>query len=307
MKIYLSSAENSNNKKILAYVKEPKRLLLSYYYMKGKSDEKIKEMVNNFLKAGNDLMLDSGAHTFLNEIDSQTSGRKGIAQKKMTKTKETPQEYFEGYLKFLEKYHTCFSFIAELDVDVIVGYPLILKWRKRMENLGIAKEKIINVWHPTIPNGKDEWERWCKEGYICGIGGFPSIEIYNMLFQIANKHNARVHGFAMTKTWYMQTYPWFSVDSSSWNIGQRFGTVYYYDPATISVKPFHLGELRTNKGRMTMFLKTVYPKLDLEIPIHKLLKERSLSYIIDICNVYAFLKLEKALTSLWKARGVEFK
>lgn len=59
MRIWLSSAENYKGKDVLLNVPVKKNLLVSYYYMRSRSDEAVKTLLDNFINQGNTLMLDS--------------------------------------------------------------------------------------------------------------------------------------------------------------------------------------------------------------------------------------------------------
>jgi hypothetical protein len=309
MKIYLSSAETAGGTKVLMDVKQPKNLLVSYYYLRSWKDEKVVKLLEDFKKQGNSLFLDSGAHSFLNEVDSLTVGRKSIAQKKKTRTKGTPEEYFEKYLKFLKKYQHYFDLIAELDIDLIVGYKKVVEWRDNLRDIGIENSRLVLVYHPTIPNWTKEWEMWAKQGYCLGIGSFPSKEIHNYLFSVALKYKARVHGFAMTKNDYLLEYPWYSVDSSSWNIGQRYGCICYYDKKTYRVKTFKTKTILESNAGFLKFQADVWPKISgyLKISFKDFMyNRRKNSHYLDFCNVFAYMHQEKGLTELWSKRGINF-
>ena len=304
MKIYLSSAESKRCTKVLMDVKQPKNLLVSYYYLRSWKDERIIALLEGFKKQGGSLFLDSGAHSFLNEVDSLTVGRKSIAQKKKSVTKETPEAYFANYLEFLKKYQHYFDLIAELDIDLIVGYKRVVEWRKALKDIGIENSRLVLVYHPTIPNWTKEWELWAKQGYCLGIGSFPSKEIHHYLFGIALKYKARVHGFAMTKNDFLLEYPWYSVDSSSWNVGQRYGCLCYYNKKTFKTKTI----LESDAGFLK-FQSEVWPIISEYLKISFkdfMLNRRKNSHYLDFCNVFAYIEQEKGLTKLWSKRGINF-
>lgn len=308
MKIYLSSAENDKNQKVLLSVKEPKRVLVSYYYLRNKSDEKVHDVLSAYIEEGSEIMLDSGAHSFLNELDSiGGKGRKGMSQRKMSRTDVTPEEYIEGYFEFVAKFSNYFASIVELDIDAIVGYKKVCEWWDRFMALGL-KDKMVRVFHKSIPDSINEWERWCKEGYLLGIGGFPSIRVHNVLFTIALQYKAKVHGFAMTKTQFMLKYPWYSVDSSSWNTGQRFGILMYYN-GRMGISTCHLRKcLQETKG-ITMFMNRIFPTIHKylgDISLKNIATIKSNSAALDRISIAAFLELERKLTEIWKLRGVVY-
>jgi len=112
----------------------------------------------------------------------------------------------------------------------------------------------------------------------------------------------------MTKNKLIKEYPWYSVDSSTWNIGQRFGVLFYYDAKDFGVKAFRLQHKMCTKEGVAKFLKIIFPKIKnyIVVSAKDLISIRSNSKFIDIVNVYAFLEQEKQLTRLWEKRGVTF-
>ena len=312
MRVYLSSSETGRNAETLCLVKKDMNLLTTFYYLKHKSDSKIKEFLEKMKKISPSLFLDSGAYTFLNEYKTKMGIGKMNPQAKVTATKLTPQQYFDKYVAFVKKYQQYFEYIVEFDIDALVGYEQVLKWRKELL-AEIPAEKLIVVFHTTIPNCYAEWEKWCtsKEPWVLGIGGAAEGNIHRLgyMFKEALKYKKKVHGFAMTKNRYVIKYPWFSVDSSSWNIGQRFGTVLYFDPVDLGIHSFNLQRIYKEKGAYNKFLKDVFPKIQgyMQVSFEDLCTNRKYSNLIDVCNANAYIRQEIALTRLWEKRGVTFK
>jgi len=48
-----------------------------------------------------------------------------------------------------------------------------------------------------------------------------------MLIEMGRKYKRKVHGFAMTKPDYIRRFPFYSVDSTSWKAGSKYGITYY--------------------------------------------------------------------------------
>jgi hypothetical protein len=94
---------------------------------------------------------------------------------------------------------------------------------------------------------KDLLVHYLKEyGYVgLGTAGFhigpasnrPATEIQFLLscFEEADKHGGGFHGFAVTSYELMRALPWYSVDSSSWLGGARYGRMHLYDPLSQKV------------------------------------------------------------------------
>ena len=56
-----------------------------------------------------------------------------------------------------------------------------------------------------------DWLDECFSKYLCKKDGFPKV---------------KVHGFGITRLGIMLRYPWYSVDSTSWVISSRMGSIY---------------------------------------------------------------------------------
>ena len=165
-------------------------------------------------------MLDSGAFTFMRNSHSAPDW----------------DEYLDSYIDFINKNDVKLFF--ELDIDSVVGYDCVLRFRKRLEE-GTGK-KSIPVWH--FPRGKDEFLRMCEEYEYVAIGGLvPGNKEYSSKYwkyfpwyiKTAHEHNARIHALGFTNLNALKKYHFDSVDSSSWTAGSRFGTVYKFDGQTI--------------------------------------------------------------------------
>ena len=100
---------------------------------------------------------------------------------------------------------------------------------------------------------------------------------YTTLIKIANKYDCRVHGFAMTKLKALKTFPFYSVDSSSWNAIMVYGTS-TIRKAQKAEGIFEGYYARTPKGRTYLIQK----------------------------EIEAWNKREDFLTKLWESRGVKW-
>lgn len=206
MKICLAGcyAITNENKKI---IKESKYILESFYY--------IKEWQIPYIKDFDLFLLDSGAFTFMSNT------KKG---------KINWKEYIDKYIEFINKNDIKHFF--ELDIDVIVGYENVKKITKYIEEK--TNKKCIPVWHKS--RGIGEWERLTKEYDYVAIGGIVTKEIkpseqkyFIPLLKIAKKNNCKVHGLGYTNLKGLEKYKFYSVDSTSWKSGNRFGTLYLFE------------------------------------------------------------------------------
>lgn len=165
-----------------------------------------------------DYILDSGAFTYLNGANGEVDWDK----------------YIDRYADFINKYDVK-NFI-ELDIDPIVGIKEVERLRAKLEFL--TGKKSMPVWHKS--RGKQYWLDMVKEYDYVAIGGIVTKEIkpneykfFHWLLAEAKKQNCKVHGLGYTNLKGMEEYPFYSVDSSSWTSGTRFGHVYKFNGQTL--------------------------------------------------------------------------
>lgn len=161
-----------------------------------------------------DLFLDSGAFS-------------AYTQKKEIKINE--------YISFIKENEKYFSIYANLDVigDAAGTY----KNQKYMESKGLNP---LPVYHAPFED-PDIWlKKYMEEGYThIAFGGMAGKDVHkNNLLLILDKcfdkyicsadgtPKIKVHGFGMTSHDLLIRYPWYSVDSTSWVISSRLGSIY---------------------------------------------------------------------------------
>ena len=178
--------------------------LESFFYIK--DERKLIHKYNSFL-------LDSGAFTFMGQ----------------QKGKIDWHQYIENYANFINTYKVNHFF--ELDIDSIVGIDEVEKLRNKLELL--TGKQCIPVWHKS--RGLEYWKKMTKEYNYVAIGGIVTKEIkkqeYGMftgLLQLAKKEQCKVHGLGFTNIELLKKYPFYSVDSTTWLSGNRFGRLYKF-------------------------------------------------------------------------------
>ena len=187
-------------------------ILESFYY----TDEDTERLIPYF----GDFLLDSGAFTFM-----QGSHNKTINW----------DEYIETYADFIVRNNVQKYF--ELDIDVVVGYEMVLQFRKKLERL--TNRPCIPVWHKS--RGMQDFKKTCDEyGYIA-VGGIVSGEIksdeygkFPALIKEAHKRGAKIHGLGFTALNWLKVCHFDSVDSTAWTTGNRFGFVYKFTGKTMT-------------------------------------------------------------------------
>lgn len=201
-----------------------REILVSYFYIK-KGVGYYEDLLPKLVAEGGLFMTDSGGFSFL--------GDKEITEEKTTEEYWMP--YLEEYVAFLRKNKKYIYVAANLDLDRIVGREVVDKWNKKyFEPLEKEGLHIVYVAHKDFVNdyndvsGFKRLEDYCKRYKYVGVNqGWKkqAAKVYVM----ANKYKVRVHGFAWTQLPLLKKYPFFSVDSTSWLSGVRYGTVFDYD------------------------------------------------------------------------------
>lgn len=201
----LCLAGTSPRKYLLNEFLESKYFLESFYYYN--------DWQKSLLKQSELFLIDSGAFTFMNSKKQASINW---------------YNYLDRYAKFIRDNNIKHYF--ELDIDVVVGYKEVIRMRKYLENK--TYKKSIPVWHKS--RGLDEWIKMCKEYDYVAIGGFVVKEIkkkeykyIHYLLDIARKHNTKVHGLGFTGN-NVNEYKFYSVDSTSWIGGTRYGQIFIY-------------------------------------------------------------------------------
>lgn len=191
----------------------PSYILESYHYAKDhpKLLQYVKEINCSFL-------LDSGAFTYMNKKNVNVDW----------------DEYIFNYSEFIKSNNIDLFF--ELDIDSIVGLKEVERLRAKLERL--TNKKSIPVWHKS--RGLDYWKKMVKEYEYVAIGGIVTKEIkprehgvFTHLLKIAKKNNCKVHGLGFTNLRKLNKYKFYSVDSTSWLSGSRFGNVYFFLDKTL--------------------------------------------------------------------------
>lgn len=161
---------------------------------------------------GYNIFMDSGAYSF------------AVSKKAKSTDLDT---YFEKYLDYCIQNKDYIEMCVELDIDILIGTEKVEQWRDIMFDKGLNP---IVVWHPI--RGWEKWVQHCKDYDYVGfntINDFKSIRQIAPFMDISEKHDTKVHGFGTTKPDMMATMPFYSVDSTSWLAGGKYGNFYYFN------------------------------------------------------------------------------
>lgn len=142
----------------------------------------------------------------------------------------------EGYANYLARHADRID--AAITLDVIGGTA-----EQTDENTDRLRQRVPHV--PILPvfhygGDWDRLDRLCATNpYIC-LGGLTNVARqqrpvgawFTKAHQIATRHGCRLHGLGMTRHPWPAMWPWYSVDSSFWNMACRNGSINLYNPAT---------------------------------------------------------------------------
>ena len=192
-------------------IKEHRPFILESFYYCDADTERLLPLFGDF-------MLDSGAFTFMQDNSSHLNW----------------DEYIERYAAFIKRNDIQKFF--ELDIDSVVGYEQVKKYRKKLEKM--TGKQCIPVWHKS--RGTAEWKKMCDEYPYVAIGGIVSKEIkpeqykaFPLMITEAHRRKAKVHGLGFTNLTLLEKIHFDSVDSTSWTTGNRFGFIYRFDGRTM--------------------------------------------------------------------------
>jgi len=158
------------------------------------------------------LFLDSGAYS------AMMQGKEIILQ---------------DYIDFIKEHQHQLEVYANLDV---IGDPQAT-WdnQKEMERQGLNPLPVFHRWeeYTWLRKYIDAGYDYLALGGLVGTGEDSVVALtkhFDNVFSIIcdtpdNLPKIRTHGFGMTVFSLMRKYPWYSVDSSSWNVAGRFGSV----------------------------------------------------------------------------------
>ena len=124
-----------------------------------------------------------------------------------------------------------FTTYANLDV---IGDPVATMTNQRIleGDFGLAPLPVFHGGEPW-----DALEALIENGYrYIALGGLVAVsdkvlarKFLVRCFQIAADAGVVYHGFGQTDQWMMRSLPWYSVDSTTWLNGAKYGLVYLWD------------------------------------------------------------------------------
>jgi len=198
------------------------RILLSYWYYKDVDLDAL--FAKYFTAPYPDVFADSGAFS-------------AMSQK--------VEVNIDEYAAWLKRYKHLFSTYSNL--DVIGNAEATLKNQIILEDKhGLEPRPVVHA-----ANNYDPLEYYLSKGYkYIALGGLvpyaaqPKLRMRYLInaFKLA-QGKAVFHGFGVTSWEVMSQLPWYSVDSSSWGSGFRFGTIPLFDSKRGKFEKAKLGNI----------------------------------------------------------------
>ena len=280
LSIFYSGVEYESYLDIL-YELGIRNFLMSYEYLKGKGHSQLKKYSDMH------LFIDSGAYTYITNPEFESY------------TVEQWEDQIVKYLAWAKKHKDSIFAIADLDLQYLVGNEKVYEWRKKyfepfMLETGIP---VCFIYHEE---GLDQWEYMCKRYPYIGIslnvdGNIDEADLREK-FRIAEKYNTLIQGMASTRTAMLTQYPFYTVDSTTWNVGLKYGEISVWN------------ETKMSRIKKTDFESKAFPiisrydkKFDLD-----LIREEDKTELIRV-NAYAFVQAEKFIHERLRSKMYWFK
>jgi len=212
MTIYLGLVQGAKDLAAIAQAKVKKlNLLTSYHYFR---DANLDDLVQEHLAGIDvDIFADSGA------FSAWTQGKRID---------------LDDYAAWLRKWSHRFTCAATLDVigDPGASYAQTTKLRSLIDR----SLDVLPTFHFSGASSFDPLKRYIDEGYTyIALGGLVGAKNRALAsawiarcFQVKPDH-VRFHGFGVTAWRTLNAFAWYSVDSSSWTSGFRYGTLPLFD------------------------------------------------------------------------------
>jgi len=293
MKVYLAGMENAARADVV-----DKGIIdnafYSYYYLRGK---KAPVTLISGRKRIKNIILDSGAHSFFAETLSRRVS--ASVHVKKTKTKETPAEYFEEYVRWLKQWGHLVDYFVELDIGELVGQDTVMKWRETFKQEGLYN-KCITVYHPEVITFEEYLKMLddSQSRYVALEGVRPGTPMlpYLRLIKEAFDRKVKVHGFAFLKRKGLLKFPFYSVDGSSWLTGTQWG-------ASIAVIKNKIKQVRFIQKSEDLFAlsQEVDNLIEVLSDDPQTQREKRLEIAVD-----AYKLMQSYYTALWDSRGVHW-
>lgn len=249
--------------------------LMSYHYLQG-SKIPLHKRFENF--DGIRLFVDSGAYTYQSD------------PKYLEYSVEDWEKQIKEYLNWARRNKEYIFAIANLDLENLLGNEIVKEWNEKyfepfMLETGIP---VCFIWHYTT--GVDMWEKYCERypyvgfSYVSQEQGELDLSEALSRLKVAEKYNTLVHGMGMTRTSVLPQLPFYTVDSTSWKSGFRYGQVAVWNGEKVQHK---------KKEEFETKLFPITRTYDLDPPLDEDLISSFYEPEVLRCCVFAYQKAEE--------------
>lgn len=195
-------------------------MLVSYHYFR-KNKKGFMEILDEINSRDGVFMVDSGAFSFIHALGSRE-----------LKIDEWV-EFIEEYVQFCTDNHNKLFCVANFDIDNIVGREQVEKWNEKyfeplnkLLDVIFVVQRDVNGWYHDS-RGLHRLKEYLSHYEYVGVNASMKDSVTRVT-QSARVTRSRIHGLAWTDKATLEN-PVFSVDSSTWLGGQRYGSTYTYD------------------------------------------------------------------------------
>ena len=248
--------------------------LMSYHYLQRSRVPLHKKYGELDIK----IFIDSGAYTY--QADP----------KYREYSIEDWEKQIVQYLNWAKRNKDIIFAIANLDLENLLGVDIVRQWNEKyfepfMLETGIP---VCFIWHPIC--GDDGWERYCERypyvglSWVADDGTDLDFAYGANKLKVAEKYNTLVHGMGMTRTALLPKLPFYTVDSTTWKSGFRYGQIAVWDGKRTTLK---------NKEDFETKVFPLVKNYDIDPPIDLDLIRQFYEPEVLRCNVHAYLKAEE--------------
>jgi hypothetical protein len=154
----------------------------------------------------------------------------------------------DDYAEWLHRWKSVLGVFCNLDV---VDDPVATEINQRaLESNGLLP---LPVWH--IRSDRKHFEALCEEYRYIAIGGMVGTQWKRLMPKLtwavrhARSTGTVLHALGLTSRGPLGTLPFYSVDSSSWGGGYRYGQVPVWDSTTKTLVNIQLGDVKEWKAK----------------------------------------------------------
>jgi len=200
------------------------------------------------------------------------------------------------YGEYVKKNIDLFEYYANLDPtspeETYQNYKVLL-------SMGLSPLPIYRSFDYFDSRYRKLIDEYCEtRDYIC-IGGVASqpghlssgeYDFYDYVFRRAVKHNTKVHALGIADSDYLTRYPFYSFDTTKWQLGERFGTYVRFNSKRGCLETYSSIRGRHSRGIGGIKRDGI---MVLQDPMTK-----------NRLAIEALLQYEDYLTRLWAKRGM---